>query len=422
MFIDQVKITIKAGNGGRGHTSFHSEKLVNNGGPDGGDGGRGGSVVFRASPHLNNLVDFYYKRKYNAADGNPGGAKKCFGAAGADLYIDVPRGTLIRDAESGRVIADLFYEGDQKAVLPGGRGGLGNTHFATSTRQAPRFSQTGEQTTAKEVVLELKTIADVGLVGFPNAGKSTFLSVVTAARPKIAPYPFTTLTPNLGVAQYYGEGIVIADIPGLVEGAWRNVGLGHSFLRHIERTRMLVHIVDLAGGDGRDPAADYKVINAELKKYAPALGKLKQIVALNKTDLVADIAVAVAAFKSGIGGRKKVYLMSCATGEGTKEVLDAVAKQLEKLPLPQPIPHEEYVEDLGGGRDFDIHKNEEGMFVVTGNLVARLARNVVFDDSQSAAYFHRTLKDCGVIDALRAAGCGEGDTVRMMDLEFEFVE
>jgi len=420
MYIDKVKITIKSGNGGKGHTSFHTEKFVPNGGPDGGDGGRGGSIIFIADPNMNTLLDFYYKKKYFAPDGERGDIKKCSGKSGADLRVRVPCGTLVRDAESGRVIADMYEAGEEKVILKGGRGGLGNAKFATPTRQAPRFSQSGEATIPREVILELKTIADVGLIGFPNVGKSTLLSVLTDARPKIANYHFTTLSPNLGVVKYHDESFVLADIPGLVEGASENRGLGHSFLRHTERARILAHIVDISGSEGRNPAEDYQTINLELKKYSKELSKLKQIAVLNKTDILAD-KNDIDAFKAACK-LKTVYSVSAATGEGLAALTAAMCELVKSVPKPAPIKVEEYEYDSYDGSSFTVERADEGYFIISGGLVSRLARNVAFDDPRSMQYFQNMLSSHGVNDKLREAGARDGDTVRMLDLEFEFIE
>lgn len=420
MFVDKVKIKIKAGNGGDGHISFHQEKFVANGGPNGGDGGKGGSIIFVATESQSTLLDFYYTKHFRAPDGDRGDYRNMSGKSGKDMIIKVPCGTIIRDAASGAIVADLFYDGDSKVIMRGGRGGQGNARFATSRRQAPRFAQKGELTVEREVVLELKTIADVGLVGFPNVGKSTFLSAVSDARPKIANYHFTTLSPNLGVVKYFDNSWVVADIPGLIEGASKGVGLGHSFLRHIERTRLILHVVDISGSEGRDPVDDYKKINKELKEYSKELSALPQIVALNKSDLLLDDAP-VKAFKQKVRG-VKVFTISGATGSGIKELNAHIAAVLKTLPKPEPVKYEEFEWESGNPNQFEIVRIDGDTFEITGNLVNKIAKNVVFDNVDSMNYFHKLLKSNGIIDALRAFGVRDGDTVVMQDMSFEFVD
>ena len=326
MFIDRAQITIKAGDGGNGITSFIHYKGKVSGGPDGGDGGKGGNIIFVADKHLSTLSDYYYKTKYVAENGQPGEPKDCFGRSGKDLVLKVPLGTVIRDKETGNIIADMFTDGQSKVVLEGGDGGKGNAKFANSRRHTPHFSQTGEKTETKKVILELKTIADVGLVGFPNVGKSTILSKITRARPKIANYHFTTLSPNLGVCDYYDNQFVVADIPGLIEGASEGAGLGIEFLRHIERTRMLVHVIDVSGVEGRDPYDDYLKINAELKSYSPKLAKLKQIIVANKTDIY-GAEEKYKEFKKQIGRKHKIVEVSAITGKGLDDLKKAILER-----------------------------------------------------------------------------------------------
>lgn len=420
MFIDRALITIKAGDGGNGITSFIHYKGKVNGGPDGGDGGKGGDIIFVADKHLSNLSDYYYKTKYVAENGEPGGAKDCFGKSGKDLVLRVPLGTVIRDKETGGIIADMFTDGQSKVVLVGGDGGKGNHRFANSRRHTPHFSQTGEKTEAKKVLLELKTIADVGLVGFPNVGKSTILSKVTKARPKIANYHFTTLSPNLGVVDYYDNQFVMADIPGLIEGASDGAGLGIEFLRHIERTRMLVHVVDISGVEGRDPYEDYLKINQELKKYSKELPKLKQIIVANKTDMYgADEKLKE--FKEKIKRKHKIIPVSAITGEGLDVLKKSIYEVLEKLPPVKPLEFEEFNYVKPDRLEYEIFKEGE-TFVVVGTLVDVLKRNVVLDDMNSLAYFHKVLRDRGIIKELREMGATEKSTIIIGDEEFEFVD
>lgn len=420
MFIDRATITIKAGDGGNGITSFIHYKGKVSGGPDGGDGGKGGDIIFVADKHLSSLVDYYYKTKYVAENGEQGGSKDCFGKSGADLILKVPLGTVIKDKATGGVIADMFTDGQKKVVLVGGDGGKGNAKFANSRRHAPHFSQTGEKTEAKQVVLELKTIADVGLVGFPNVGKSTVLSKITRARPKIANYHFTTLSPNLGVCDYYDNQFLVADIPGLIEGASDGAGLGIDFLRHIERTRMLVHVIDVSGMEGRDPYEDYLKINAELKSYSKELGKLKQIIAANKLD-VYGAEENFKEFKKKIGRKHKIVEISAITGKGLDDLKKVVYETLAKLPPVKPLEFEEFNYVKPERLSYEIFKEGE-TFVVVGTLVEVLKRNVVMDDMNSLAYLHKVLRDRGVIDELRKMGATDKSTVIIGGEEFEFVD
>ena len=421
MCIDRVLLTIKAGDGGDGITSFLHFKGVVNGGPDGGDGGRGGDVTFVGDRHVNSLADYYYKNKFAAENGERGGPKNCFGKDGKTLFLKVPLGTVIKDEESGNVIADIFEDGQKKTVLVGGGGGKGNARFVTSRRHAPHFSQTGEKTQPRKVILELKTIADVGRVGFPNVGKSTLLSKMTKARPKIANYHFTTLSPNLGVCECYGEKFVVADIPGLIEGAADGAGLGIEFLRHIERTRMLVHVVDVSGVEGRDPYEDFLAINAELKNYSPALAKLKQIVALNKCDIF-GAEEKIKKFKEKIGRKYKTVNISAVSGEGVDALKAEVKKALDKLPPVQPLEFEPFEYAKPERLEYEIYRDEDGAFVVTGTLVDVLARNVVLTDANSMAYMHKVLKDRGIFKKLREMGAENGATIVIGGTEFEFME
>ena len=420
MFLDYVKIFIKAGNGGNGKVSFHREKFVPNGGPDGGDGGNGGDIVFVADKDMNTLVDFKYQKFYRAQNGGDGEATNCTGKSAPNLVIKVPVGTVIRDTQSGSVIADLFDDGETFVALKGGRGGKGNNRFAHSRRQAPSFSQLGETTEEHQVTLELKTIADVGLVGFPNVGKSTLLSVLTSAKPKIANYHFTTINPNLGVVQMYDDSFVIADIPGLIEGASEGAGLGHYFLRHIERVRLIVHIVDISGSEGRDPIDDYKKINQELATYSEKLAQIPQIVVAGKADLLTDRSE-IEKFEKAIG--KKVYVVSSVTHEGLDELLAVMKQKVEELPPPQRIARDENFElEPKSDQKFTISRLDDGSFFVDGGLVDFLIQNVTISSQDSFAFFQKVLKDRGVIAELKKRGMKEGDIVCIGDLEFEWVD
>ncbi len=421
MFIDQAKITVKAGNGGNGAVSFRREKYVAAGGPDGGDGGRGGDVVFQVDDNLSNLIDFRYQRKYNAPNGQDGSSGNRTGKSAEPLIVRVPRGTLVREANSGRVVADL--SGDEPVVIAhGGKGGRGNARFATPTRQIPRFSKPGFEGESLELTLELKLIADVGLVGFPNVGKSTLISVVSAAKPKIANYHFTTLTPVLGVVKLdEGTSFVMADIPGLIEGASEGVGLGHEFLRHVERCRLIVHVVDVSGSEGRDPSADFEAINRELRNFSEELAGRPQIVAGNKCDLAA--AEQIAAFRSYV--EKKglpFYEISAATTAGTKELMGAVAAKLAELPPvkryePEPPTPEELEKEH---HKFNISV-EDGVYVIDAPWLEQILSTVNIDDYESLQYFQRVMRSSGIIDELLNMGIQEGDTVELMGFAFDFV-
>lgn len=419
-FVDQVVITAKAGNGGNGSASFHREKYVINGGPDGGDGGHGGDVLFYADVNMHTLLDFRFRSKYAAENGGDGSGNRRSGKKGEDLIIKVPVGTVVREKETGRILADMDQPGETRRILKGGRGGWGNTHFATAVRQAPNFAKPGIRTEIYTLVLELKTIADVGLIGYPNVGKSSILSVVTSARPKIGNYHFTTLTPNLGIVRRYGEDIVLADIPGLIEGAAEGAGLGHDFLRHVERTRLLLHVIDLSGSEGRDPLEDFERINQELSRYG-SLGELPQIIVCNKMDL--PVPESNIARIRELGEKKgiPVFFVSAATGEGFDALLDETAARLKELP---PIVHfaEEEPEEIRHSLD-EFSVTEDGdVFVVEGPGIEMILDSVNFDDLDSLNWFHRTLKRIGVIDALREAGAGEGSIVRIDDMDFDFID
>ena len=422
MFVDIAKIKIKAGNGGNGAVAFHREKYIASGGPDGGDGGKGGDIVFQVDDHLATLADFRYKRKYSAENGQNGGGSKCTGKKGKDLIIKVPRGTIIKEAESGAVLADMSSD-EPFIAAKGGKGGWGNQHFATPTRQAPRFSRDGYPGEEWEVQLELKLLADVGLLGYPNVGKSSLISVVSEAKPIIADYHFTTLTPVLGVVRMGPESsFVMADIPGLIEGAGEGVGLGHRFLRHVERCRMLVHIVDVAGSEGRDPIEDFKTINKELAVFNPELTKCPQIVAGNKIDLATDEQLA--RFREFIEGEGlEYYEIVAPIAEGTKELINAVAARLATLPPvkrfeSEPIPMEvlERKKDTG----FKITEND-GVYYVEAEWLLKILNKTDIDDYESLQYLQRVLASSGIFDALVERGIKEGDTVVIYDLEFDYV-
>ncbi len=423
MFIDIAKIKVKAGDGGDGAVAFHREKYVASGGPDGGDGGRGGSVVFQVDDNLSTLADFRYKRKYVAQRGENGRGSRCAGKSAPDLVVKVPRGTLVKDAQTGRLIADLSDD-QPKVIAKGGRGGWGNTHFATPTRQTPRFAKPGTPGEELEVQLELKLLADVGLVGFPNVGKSTLVSVVSEAKPNIANYHFTTLSPVLGVVRLEaGRSFVMADIPGLIEGAWQGVGLGHQFLRHVERCRLLVHVVDVAGSEGRDPKEDFRVINEELQKFNPELSQRPMLVAGNKCDLATDEQVAdFQAFVEAQG--YQFFPIMAPIRHGVDELLNAISAALAKLPpirqFAPEAPALAPVETLQRGQ-VEVTQ-QDGVYFVKAPWLLKIMNTIDFDETESLQYFQRVLIQTGVIDALRDAGCQEGDTVDLYDLEFDFVE
>lgn len=419
-FVDHVTITAKAGNGGNGSTSFHREKFVINGGPDGGDGGNGGDILFLADPNMHTLLDFRFKSKYTAENGEDGKANRCTGKRGEDLLIKVPVGTVILDDPTDRVMADMDEPGETRLLLHGGKGGWGNQHFATPTRQAPNFAKPGIKTEIRTLRLELKTIADVGLIGYPNVGKSSILSVVTSARPKVGNYHFTTLTPNLGIVRRYGKDIVLADIPGLIEGAADGAGLGHDFLRHVERTRLLLHVIDVSGSEGRDPADDLDQINSELEHYGD-LSEKPQIIVCNKMDLpgAEENLTRIRALAEGMGC--PVFPVSAVTHSGFDELLDETARRLEELPPILHYQEEEITDEKEDLNAFEVSR-DEGVFVVTGSGMDRLIDSVNFEDQESLNWFHRTLRRLGVIDALRDAGAQEGSSVRIGDMEFDFVE
>ena len=422
MFIDSAKIKIKAGDGGDGAVAFHREKYVAAGGPDGGDGGRGGSVVFQVDENLSTLADFRYKRKYTAQRGENGRGGRCAGKSAPDLLVKVPRGTLVKDAATGRLLADMSGDSPQ-VIAAGGRGGWGNTHFATPTRQAPRFAKPGTPGPELEVLLELKLLADVGLVGFPNVGKSTLVSVVSEAKPNIANYHFTTLTPVGVVRMGEGRSFVMADIPGLIEGAWEGQGLGHQFLRHVERCRLLVHVVDVSGSEGRDPKEDFRIINEELEKFNPELAQRPMLVAGNKCDLTDDEAVeAFRAYIEELG--YAFFPIMAPIRHGVDELLNAVSERLSKLP---PIlrfePEPEPLAPESAGRREPVQVTEEnGVYFAKAPWLEKALSTIDLADSESLQYMQRLLIQSGVIDALREAGVQEGDTVDLYGVEFDFVE
>ena len=419
MFVDKAKIEIKAGKGGNGAVAFHREKYVASGGPDGGDGGDGGDIILSPDPNMSTLMDFRYKRKYVAQNGADGSGKRCSGKRGEDLVIKVPVGTVVRDAASGAIMADMS-SGKDFIAAKGGKGGWGNSHFATPTRQAPRFAKAGLPGIEREIILELKLLADVGLVGFPNVGKSTLLSVVSKARPKIANYHFTTLSPNLGVV-YAGEGssFVMADIPGIIEGASQGAGLGHDFLRHIDRCRLIVHVVDVSGMEGRDPIEDFDTINAELREYSPELASRPMIVAANKCD-IADEESILSLEKHASEKGMAFFRISAATHEGVRDLVNAIIYRLSELP-PIVTYEPDFVEtsdqiQLG---EPDIVQ-EDGCWYISGGWVDRLVENVNFSDYESRMYFDRVLRERSIFDKLEELGVQEGDTVDVCGVQFEY--
>ena len=427
MFADRAKILIRSGKGGDGHVSFRRELYVPNGGPDGGDGGRGGDVIFEVDEGLNTLYEYRHKRKFKAQDGEEGGKRRCHGKDGSDIILKVPEGTIIREAESGKVIADMSGENRRQVILQGGRGGAGNMHFATSTMQVPKYAQPGVPAQELEVLLELKVIADVGLVGFPNVGKSTFLSRVTNAQPKIANYHFTTLNPNLGVVDLQGApGFVIADIPGLIEGASEGVGLGHEFLRHIERTRVLIHIVEAASTEGRDPVADIYAINKELEAYNEEIAARPQVIAANKTDVLGDNEEPIQRLKDEFEPQGiKVFPISAVAGKGLKELLYYVRELLDQAPQEAIVFEQEYFpgeELVYENLPYTVTKSEEeeGVFIVEGPRIEKMLGYTNLDSEKGFAFFQNFLKNTGILKELEEAGIQEGDTVRMYGLAFDY--
>lgn len=443
MFIDRAVIFVKSGNGGHGIAAFHREKFVAAGGPDGGDGGNGGNVIFTVDEGSSTLADFRYKRKYAAENGANGGRNRMTGKRGADIVIKVPQGTIIKDNKTGAVLADMVTPGEKRVIAKGGRGGLGNYHFATSTRQVPNFARGGEPGVELELVLELKLLADVGLVGYPNVGKSTLLSVTTGAKPEIANYHFTTLSPNLGVV-YCGENnsFVLADIPGLIEGASAGQGLGHMFLRHVERTRLIVHVIDMSGSEGRDPFEDFLMINQELHLYNAALAERPQIIAANKMDME-GAAENLAVFKEKLDawleaneeataeakelGAWRIFEICAAIAEGTRQLMEYTGSIVHKLPAMPTFESEEAEHVLydAASREegplFTVRVDEDGVYVIEGNWIEQVLNSVNLGDTESTQYFQRLLRAKGVIDELEKLGIQEEDTVRIADTEFDFV-
>ncbi|MDD5917364.1 MAG: GTPase ObgE [Clostridiales bacterium] len=420
MFIDKVDIYVKAGNGGNGCVSFRREKYVSHGGPDGGDGGKGGDIVFVIDPGASTLLAFKNRRRFIAANGADGMKRKFYGASGADTLIAVPRGTVIRDRDTGRIIKDMSSD-EPFVFLKGGKGGWGNVHFATPTRQVPRFAKSGITGREANITLELKTIADVGLVGYPNAGKSTLLSVISAARPKIADYPFTTLQPQLGVVSVHGGSFVVADIPGLIDGAGEGRGLGHDFLRHIERCRLILHLVDISASERPSPIGDVLSINSELAVFSAELSERPQIIAANKSDIGFDEDKLAELREWAEEKGYPVFLISAATGEGVPELINAVYNELQKLPPVRVYESEELPEPEDGAlRETEVTK-EGGVYYVTGEWLVRVCGNVNFDDSESLSYFQRVLRNGGVIQKLEDAGIQEGDTVDIYGIQFDFM-
>ncbi|MFI3207713.1 MAG: GTPase ObgE [Eubacteriales bacterium] len=426
MFADRAKILIRSGKGGDGAVSFRREIYVPNGGPDGGDGGRGGDVIFEVDKGLNTLSDYRHKRKFVARDGEQGGKKRCHGADSDNIILKVPEGTIIKEATTEKVVADMSGENQRQVILQGGRGGKGNQHFATPTMQVPKFAQPGQAARELEVLLELKVIADVGLLGFPNVGKSTFLSRVTNATPKIANYHFTTLNPNLGVVDFNdgGDGFVIADIPGLIEGASEGIGLGHEFLRHVERTKLLIHVVDAASSEGRDPIEDIYKINDELARFNPEIASRPQVIAANKIDLIyaGDEDPVEAIRKEFEPQGYKVFAMSGATGTGLQEVLNYVRTELKKIDIPTIIFEQEYFpeeEMLYSSLAYTV-EFEEGMYVVEGPRIEKMLQYTNIDTEKGFIFFQRFLKETGILGKLEEMGINEGDTVRMYGLQFDY--
>lgn len=421
-FLDKVRIVIKSGSGGNGCAAFHREKFVMKGGPSGGDGGNGGNLIFRADPGKNTLLEYRYQRFYRAENGENGKARMQRGKDGEDLILSVPVGTIVRDLETGAILADMSEPNRQRIVLKGGKGGKGNARFATATRQAPEFAQDGIKTEEREVELELKTIADAGLIGLPSVGKSSILAVLTAARPKIAAYHFTTLTPNLGVASHKGNNFVLADIPGLIEGAAEGAGLGHDFLRHIERTRVLIHVLDVSGSEGRDPLDDFEKINGELTRFSEALGQLPQIVAANKMD-IPGAEENLERLRPVLEEKGyKLFPVSAATGEGFDKMLDAVIELLATLPPVLVYAETELEQGKPYEDGFTVRRADDGAYVLEGGEVQKLLDTTDPNSESSMRRFQQVLIKSGMISALREMGAKEGDTIRLGEWDFDFVD
>ena len=420
-FVDKARIIIKAGNGGDGCSSFHREKYVSHGGPDGGDGGRGGNVIFYADENMNTLLDFKFSRYFRAENGENGRGNNQYGKRGEDLIIKVPLGTRIRDLASGKIIADMNKPKRERIVLHGGRGGKGNAKFATPTKQAPRYAQNGQKTKEYEVELELMTIADVGLIGLPNVGKSTILSVITSAKPKIANYHFTTLTTNLGVVKRYDDSFVVADIPGLIEGAAEGAGLGHDFLRHIERTRLLVHVLDISGSEGRDPIEDYRQIRKELSDYSDKLAELPELIAANKMDITGAEDYLEFLKEELEGTNAEIFPVSAATTKGFEPLLDRIVELLRVLPSTREFAEDDIIEAPQYDWNFEITK-DDGIFVVTGGIVDYILDTTNAEDDESMRRFQKLLESEGIIGALRKAGADSESIIRLGEWEFDFIE
>ncbi|MBR7099642.1 MAG: GTPase ObgE [Clostridia bacterium] len=422
-FTDRVRIQIRAGNGGDGMNSFKAYKGKPACGPDGGDGGDGGSVYFLGDKDMTDLLTYRFASHFAAENGERGGTNRCTGKNGGDVILKVPCGTVIKDFESGKIIADVFSDGEKVKIAEGGKGGKGNVRFTTARRHAPHFAQKGQKVKPHDIILEMKVIADVGIVGFPNVGKSTLLSRISAARPKIANYHFTTLSPNLGVVRYYEKSFIAADIPGLIEGAAQGAGLGHDFLRHIERTRMILHVVDISACEGRDPIEDFKKINDELKEYSEVLASLPQVVVCNKCD-IPSAEENLKKFKKKYGKKYKIYSMAAISDKNFDQLLQGLFEVLDTLPPVEPIrPEEEFIyTDRTDITHFEIVKLDADVYEVTGGLVEMLCRNVELNDPASMAYFQKVLRTQGVIKELQKSGCKEGDTVIVGDVEFDFME
>ncbi len=424
MFIDHAKIYVKAGDGGNGCVSFHTEKYVTNGGPDGGDGGKGGDVIFVATSKISTLQSFRFKHKFVAKDGEKGMNRKMYGRGGENLKIAVPVGTVIKDIDTNKIIADLSEDGQEVIVAVGGKGGLGNMHYANAVRQAPHFARAGVPGEEKNISVELKLIADVGLVGYPNAGKSTLLSVMTKAKPKIADYPFTTLEPVLGVVQDFDSSFVIADIPGLIDNAHDGAGLGHDFLRHVERTRLLIHVVDVSSSDGRDPIDDFNSINDELRLFNEQLAERPQVVVANKSDQATEEEIQMFVDEVKSQGYEHIFITSGAARIGIQPLIDKVTELVSKLPAT-PIfeqTEEEKIYKFEPEEQFTIEVDEDGVYNICGKWAKLTMESTNFSDPESLSYFQRSLINAGVIEALRKAGIQEGDTVRIDDFEFDFIE
>jgi len=422
MVIDYVKIKVRSGNGGNGAMSFRREKYVANGGPDGGDGGRGGSVYLKVDANTNTLLDFRYKKEFRAEDGKKGDGARKSGKAGSDLYIKVPKGTIVKDITKNAIIADLSHDGDEVLVAKGGRGGRGNQHFATPTRQVPNFAEAGEQGREKYLELELKMLADVGLVGFPNVGKSTIISTVSSAKPKIANYHFTTLEPALGVVKpKYGEPFVMADIPGIIEGASEGIGLGLKFLKHVERTRIILHVIDITGSEGRNPVEDFYKINNELEKYSEKLSKKEQIVVANKMDSLSDVTLLTeledVCTKEGL----KLFKISAVTNQGLDELIEYLAKELEKIPKEDLVVPDEYDEDELS-QEWFVSKKSDNYYLVTGDPIERLMSKVNIFDIESRQYMQRCLNNMGVMEKLHEMGLKSGDVIDVLGYQLEYEE